>query len=175
MFSDYDTTASKLSCDEIPLVQSFQPIGNELTFCVLWCKLRNGQTIVSKKWVIAHRRQKTSTDLQYWYLLNSIPGKTFNQGRNVQAMKRTFKIVFCQRVEQGSHCTDESALSMATWIIYIWISADFKTNYSAWVVYQSGLVKRSLIQDLVPISTKEPNWSWKSPDFPSGSWKSNVC
>ena len=35
MFSDYDTTASKLSCDEIPLVQSFQPIGNELTFCVL--------------------------------------------------------------------------------------------------------------------------------------------
>ena len=35
MFSDYDTTASKLSCDEIPLVQSFQPIRNELTFGVL--------------------------------------------------------------------------------------------------------------------------------------------
>ena len=57
------------------------------------------------------------------YKINS--WETFNQGQNVQAMKRTFKIVFYQRVEQGSHCTDESALSIATWIIYIWNQCKF--------------------------------------------------
>ena len=124
MFSDYDTTASKLSCDEILLVQSFQPIGNELTFCVLWCKLRNEQTILSKIWVIAHYSVNILKDFSSLttlvpYKINS--WETFNQGQNVQATKRTFKIVFCQRVEQGSHCTDESALSMATWIICIYL------------------------------------------------------